>query len=64
MVLLKVLWYLRRNNSKLAGYADDDAIFDIVYKYTAEFIYSNVKRNVRLDEFRVGIVSFIISSTL
>jgi hypothetical protein len=42
----------------LAGRADDDAIFNIVYKYAVEFIYG--KRTVRICESHVGILSFII----
>jgi hypothetical protein len=49
---------LGRNNGKLAGRTDDDAIFDMVYKYAAEFIHG--KRNVRIWESHVGIVSSIV----
>jgi hypothetical protein len=49
---------LSGNDGKLAGRADNVAIFDMVYKYAAEFIH--VKQNVRICESRVGIVSVIV----
>lgn len=48
---------MRRNDGKLAGFADDDAIFDVVYKYPAELIHG--KGSAGICESHEGVVPFI-----